>query len=120
TSGSHGMRHRRWTRLGARDLHEELVGARDRLEQMARVAVREVACPFGSYDRRVLRALRDSSYERIYTSDEGPALAGSWIQPRNTIVRNHNLSQLEIIASFVPAGYSITGTAIKRDRQCCH
>jgi len=83
--GCHGMRHRPWRRLDDASLEEELVEARARLERIAGAPVTEAACPFGSYDRRVLRALRRSGYRTVYTSDRGHAAAGSWIQPRNTV-----------------------------------
>jgi hypothetical protein len=67
--------------------------------------VQEAACPFGSYDRRVLGSLRNLGYERIFTSDEGPALAEALIQPRNTIVRAHDLAHIQNIISRPPAGF---------------
>lgn len=83
--GSHGMRHRRWTGLSADGLHEELVAARDRLEQLTRTPVRKAACPFGSYNRRVIRALREAGYDRVYTSDGGLAQTDALIWPRNSV-----------------------------------
>jgi peptidoglycan/xylan/chitin deacetylase (PgdA/CDA1 family) len=83
--GCHGMRHRAWRRLSEADLHEELVVARERLEQAAGVPVSEAACPFGAYDRRVLGALRRYGYQRVFTSDGGTARANRWIQPRTSL-----------------------------------
>jgi len=103
--GSHGMRHRRWTELNGEGLHEELVEARDRLEQIVGKPVHEAACPFGGYDRRVIGSLRNLGYERIYTSDEGPALEDALIQPRNTIRRTHDLAHIQRITSISPSGF---------------
>jgi peptidoglycan/xylan/chitin deacetylase (PgdA/CDA1 family) len=83
--GSHGMRHRSWCRLEDPALREELVEARRLLEQVVERPVHEAACPFGSYDRRVLRTLRRCDYRRIYTSDRGTARSGDWLQARNTV-----------------------------------
>ena len=83
--GCHGMRHRAWRGLDRRALHEELVEAKAILERTLRRSVTRAACPFGSYDRRVLRALRDCGYERVYTSDRGTAPAGSFLQTRNSV-----------------------------------
>ena len=55
--GSHGMHHRPWRRLDDRALREELVDAKELLEGVIERPVTEAACPFGSYDCRVLRAL---------------------------------------------------------------
>jgi len=103
--GTHGLRHRRWSGLDAEGIREELVEARGRLEQIVGMPVREAACPFGSYDRRVLGALRNLGYQRIYTSDEGPAVEGAWMQPRNTVRRTHDLAHIQRITSGAPAGW---------------
>jgi peptidoglycan/xylan/chitin deacetylase (PgdA/CDA1 family) len=83
--GCHGMHHRAWRGLGESALHEELVAAGQALEDIVERPVTEAACPFGSYDRHVLRCLRRAGYERVYTSDRGKARANAWIQARNTV-----------------------------------
>jgi len=102
--GTHGMRHRPWRGLDEADLREELIQAKERLEQMAARPVTEAACPWGGYDRRVLQALRTAGYQRVYTSDEGPAPVASWLQPRNSIMRTHDLPGVERIVREVPRG----------------
>ena len=83
--GCHGMHHRSWRRLAEHALWEELVDARRLLEQVAERPVTEAACPFGHYDRRVLRSLRRCNYRRIYTSDRGTARSDDWMQARNSV-----------------------------------
>jgi peptidoglycan/xylan/chitin deacetylase (PgdA/CDA1 family) len=83
--GCHGMRHRPWRRLDRPALWEELVEAKRVLERVAGRPVTEAACPFGSYDRRVLRFLRTHGYRRAFTSDSGTARSGDWIQARNSV-----------------------------------
>jgi peptidoglycan/xylan/chitin deacetylase (PgdA/CDA1 family) len=85
TIGCHGMRHRPWRELGDDELHEELVGAKALLEDIVQRPVDEAGCPFGSYDRRVLRSLRRAGYARVYTSDRGTARPGAWLQARNSV-----------------------------------
>ncbi len=104
TIGSHGMHHRKWPALSNRELHEEVVEARDRIEQITGTRIREAACPFGGYDRRVLEHLRRSGYDRVYTSDGGPAKAECWIQPRNTIVRGDDMKKVWGIITDVRPG----------------
>jgi peptidoglycan/xylan/chitin deacetylase (PgdA/CDA1 family) len=87
--GCHGMRHRTWRRLGDGALREELVEARKLLEGIVARPVAEAACPFGAYDRRVLGALRDAGYQRVYTSDRGTARRDAWLQSRNTLQNGH-------------------------------
>jgi peptidoglycan/xylan/chitin deacetylase (PgdA/CDA1 family) len=102
--GNHGMRHRRWVGLDNRELHEELVEARDRLEQLAGVKIAQASCPFGSYNRRVVRALRGAGYSAIYTSDRGPAQPGALILPRNTVHRTWKLENIQAILTRQPKG----------------
>jgi peptidoglycan/xylan/chitin deacetylase (PgdA/CDA1 family) len=99
TIGSHGMRHRPWRWLGDDALREELVGARKVLESVVRRPVTEAACPFGSYDRRVLASLRRSGYRRVYTSDGGTSDPDAWVQPRNSVVRGEGTALLNGILS---------------------
>jgi peptidoglycan/xylan/chitin deacetylase (PgdA/CDA1 family) len=99
TIGSHGMRHRPWRWLGDDALREELVGARKVLESVVRRPVTEAACPFGSYDRRVLASLRRSGYRRVYTSDRGTSDPEAWVQPRNSVVRGEGTALINGILS---------------------
>ena len=87
TIGCHGMRHRAWRHLDEHALHEEIVDARNLLEDVVDRPVAEAACPFGSYDRRVLHALRRCGYRRVYTSDRGSSRPEQWLQARNTVRR---------------------------------
>ena len=84
TIGSHGLAHRPWRTVGDEDLRAEM-NASQIIAEAARTPVREAACPFGSYDRRVLRALRNHGFSRVYTVDEGHARPDAWLQSRYTI-----------------------------------
>ncbi len=91
--GSHGWAHRDWRSLdwgprGASEVEEEMVRARQHLGRLTGTDVSEVAVPFGSYDRHVLRALRRSGATRVYTSDGGWARPGTWLQARTSIRAN--------------------------------
>src|SRR6202022_1834501 len=104
TIGSHGMYHRKWATLSDRELHEEVVEARDRIEQISGSRIVEAACPFGGYNRRVLHCIRTSGYDRVYTSDGGAANLDSWFLPRNTIVRSDDFEKVLGIISAAPSG----------------
>jgi peptidoglycan/xylan/chitin deacetylase (PgdA/CDA1 family) len=97
--GCHGMRHRPWRRLDDRALREELVDARRLLEAVVGAPITEAACPYGSYDRRVLRALRACGYERVYTSDRGTTRPDLWLQARNTVHQGDGAGLVERIVS---------------------
>jgi peptidoglycan/xylan/chitin deacetylase (PgdA/CDA1 family) len=85
TVGSHGLRHVNWRLLDDAGLREELVDAPRLIADASGAPVREAACPFGSYDRRVLRELRRQGFARVYTVDEGTADPDAWLQARYTV-----------------------------------
>jgi peptidoglycan/xylan/chitin deacetylase (PgdA/CDA1 family) len=102
TVGNHGMRHRRWAGLNERELHEELVEARDRLEQISGRPIQAAACPFGSYNCLVIRELRAAGYRSVYTSDGGPAWENALILPRTSIGRSQDIATIKRIGSDTP------------------
>jgi peptidoglycan/xylan/chitin deacetylase (PgdA/CDA1 family) len=83
--GCHGMLHRAWRGLDDRALEEELVQSKAILEGVVARPVTRAACPFGAYDRRVLRALRRAGYEHVYTSDTGVTRPDDWLQVRYSV-----------------------------------
>jgi peptidoglycan/xylan/chitin deacetylase (PgdA/CDA1 family) len=96
--GCHGMRHRSWRGLDDRALDEELVEARQILERVAGQPVTRAACPFGSYDRRVLRKLRGHGYRHVYTSDGGTARSEDFLQARHSVGPNDGAALFERIS----------------------
>jgi peptidoglycan/xylan/chitin deacetylase (PgdA/CDA1 family) len=89
--GSHGLGHCDWRTLTDGELHEELTVSRRMLAEIVGADITEAACPFGSYDRRVLRALRSTGYCRVFTCDGGTGSVGSWLSPRTTVHRGRSL-----------------------------
>lgn len=104
TIGNHGFTHHRWTSVDAERLRCELTDAHREISGAAGIELQEAACPFGSYNRRVLRVLHSCGYRRAYTSDCGPMLNESWLQPRNTITRDFDLPAIERLLALPPAG----------------
>jgi peptidoglycan/xylan/chitin deacetylase (PgdA/CDA1 family) len=95
TIGSHGMRHRAWRVLNDQELRAELVDAAGAIADAAGQSVRQVACPFGSYDRRVLRTIRQHGFSRVYTVDGGSANPEAWLQSRYTIRASDTPADIE-------------------------
>lgn len=119
TIGSHGMAHRNWRTLNDTELDHELVAARALLEAGLGKAVRQAACPFGGYDRRVLRHLREAGYERVFTSDGGRAHDRQWLAPRTTVHANDDVAWLHgLLAppSLTEAAMSAARRFVKRMR----
>ncbi|MFZ0041403.1 MAG: polysaccharide deacetylase family protein [Solirubrobacteraceae bacterium] len=112
--GCHGMRHRPWRELDGRALHEELVEAKAILENVAGHPVTRAACPFGSYDRRVLGTLRRAGYHHVYTSDRGMARRSSFVQARNTISADDGSDVLARIAALEAPAHRALGRRAKR------
>jgi peptidoglycan/xylan/chitin deacetylase (PgdA/CDA1 family) len=89
--GSHGMRHRSWRTLDTDSAHEELSVARSIIASAAEQTITTAACPFGAYDRQVLRELRRCGYTKVFTSDRRRAQADAWLQPRYGLTRHDTL-----------------------------
>lgn len=83
--GSHGWAHRDWRRLTPAEVREEFVDAPRVLAELTGVPIVRHSIPFGSYDRHVLRRLRQVRADRAYTSDGGRARDGRWLQARNSL-----------------------------------
>jgi peptidoglycan/xylan/chitin deacetylase (PgdA/CDA1 family) len=118
--GSHGLNHRDWRTLGDAELRDELTVSRRMLTGISGGEITEAACPFGSYDRRVLRALRAAGYRRVFNSDEGTGSVSSWLSPRTTVHQGRGLTHwLELAAAGSSARPSVIQSAkrlIKRLR----
>lgn len=97
--GSHGMNHVDWRTISSTDLEVEISGARKMLEAVVEQPITMAAIPFGSYDRRVLRRLKQERFDFIYTSDGGIADATSVIKPRETV--DKGMQDCDVILEFM-------------------
>ena len=112
--GSHGMHHRPWRRLDQHALEEEHVAAKVLLEEVVDRPVTEAACPFGSYDRCVLRSLRRHGYRRAYTSDPGTTGHDDWIQSRYTVRPGNATAPVEHALALERSTYDVLRQRAKR------
>ncbi len=92
--GSHGLAHRAWRGLEVEALRAEVEDSKHRLEDWLGASVEHAACPFGAYDRRALRALRQAGYARVYTSDGGHDSPSAWLQARTSIHRSDTIEDV--------------------------
>jgi len=97
TVGAHGFAHLDWRRASDDELEREIRGARDMIAEAVHEPIDEVAIPYGSYDRRVLRWLKRAGYKAIYTSDGGACLPHFRLKPRNCLRRDMDPSDIERI-----------------------
>jgi len=100
--GSHGWAHRNWRRLTPEQAHEEMVESLRVLEELVGQPVSRVSIPFGSYDRHVLRRLRQARVTRAYTSDGGRARRDSWLQARNSLRHDLNAAWIGRVVHRAP------------------
>jgi peptidoglycan/xylan/chitin deacetylase (PgdA/CDA1 family) len=121
TVGSHGMRHRSWPSVSDQELKEELADAAVAIADAAGEPVTDVACPFGSYDRRVLSAVRRHGFSRVYTVDGGAARRDAWLQSRYSVRSSDTPEDIERNAQsprgdMLPATIRKAKSAVKRWR----
>ena len=92
--GSHGLHHRAWPDLDDADLRAEIFESKAMLEAIVGHGINAAGLPFGRYDRRVLRALRQAGYTGAYSSDGGPRLRASWPTPRFSVRVDTDIAEL--------------------------
>lgn len=102
--GLHGMEHRPWAGCDSAELDVEIDQARRQIEAVAGRPITRAACPFGAYDARCLRRLRDAGFERVYTSDGGVVRRGDWLQCRNTLQNTHRVQDVRALVDSPPTG----------------
>ena len=107
--GSHGIRHISWRSINNQELDSELIDAADTIADAAGQPVRQVACPFGAYDRRVINAIRSHGFSRVYTVDGGPARQDAWLQSRYTVRVDDTPADIERLARW-PHGNTFSAT----------
>ncbi|PZG42307.1 glycosyl transferase [Spongiactinospora gelatinilytica] len=103
--GSHGWSHRDWRLLSPEDVEREMIEAGHVLADLVGHPVSRVAVPFGSYDRHVLRRMRDAKITRAYTSDGGRARPGTWLQTRTSIGPDLDQDWLDRVLNGTPSVY---------------
>ncbi|THK39042.1 polysaccharide deacetylase family protein [Ensifer sp. MPMI2T] len=102
--GSHGVAHRDWSRLSARELDYELNASKGMLEDICGSPVRSASIPFGRYNGAVLSALRKAGYTTVYSSDGGPFYNSPFLRPRTSIRRDATDGAIErILSGEMPA-----------------
>jgi peptidoglycan/xylan/chitin deacetylase (PgdA/CDA1 family) len=95
TVGSHGAAHVRWITLDDRALADQIDRSIRILSGILGNSPSSVAPPFGAYNRRILRVLRQLGVTEVHTTDDGPARSGAWIKPRFTISMDTPLQAVE-------------------------
>jgi peptidoglycan/xylan/chitin deacetylase (PgdA/CDA1 family) len=92
--GSHGIDHLAWASLRSDDLRQELAVSKSALEAICNCAVRDAGIPFGSYNAKVLRAIRHAGYAAAYSSDGGRMNPTAFLRPRTSVRRDMSGSEI--------------------------
>ena len=87
--GLHGRGHIDWRNASTEELDDETIESRAELADAIGRPVKSVAIPFGAYNRRVINHLGRQSFERVYTSDAGPARAKGLFRRRTSLMAHH-------------------------------
>ena len=72
---SHSLSHPMLTNCSDAELHRELSGSRQEIEDKLGAPVDAISIPNGRWNKRVLRACSEAGYQRVFTSD-------SWRKPQ--------------------------------------
>jgi peptidoglycan/xylan/chitin deacetylase (PgdA/CDA1 family) len=112
--GSHGVDHVDWRSCSPSQLKDEVTQSKHRLEDLCGREIISAGIPFGSYDRRVLGAVRDAGYHHAFTSDGGFAESSLWLQPRNTVKRSwRDKDLIELFLGCSSFHYHLRGLLIR-------
>lgn len=97
--GSHGVGHNDLRRLPDADLHRELESSRLALEALCGRPVTALGIPFGSYDRRVLRAAKAAGYVEVHSSDRGRSDPAHFLRPRTSLRGDMSMAEIGAVLS---------------------
>ncbi len=111
--GTHGVHHHNWRLLSDQQLDDEVRRSIKMLCDLTGKPIDQAACPYGEYDRRVLRHLRQACLASVYTSDRGLARCDAWLQPRNSIYSTHSLLTIRQLINRSPIGPEMIICALK-------
>lgn len=102
--GTHGLTHRPWAGLRGDAARSEILSPRPALEDLLGRRIDRAAAPLGRYDRHTLALLRASGCAEVNVSDQRPARAGTWIQPRFSVRADDTVASLRarMLASMDP------------------
>lgn len=72
TIGSHGLRHQRLNKLTVEDIQNEVAGSKEMLERNLGESIQFFSYPWGAYDDRVLKAVREAGYTAAFALGNVP------------------------------------------------
>jgi peptidoglycan/xylan/chitin deacetylase (PgdA/CDA1 family) len=97
--GCHSMSHPHLNDLRDQSLHEEIVVAKDRLQQMIGRSVDHFSCPGGRWNQRVVAKVQEAGYKTMATSrtHANSPTGNPFCQGRVVVMRATNLPAFQAI-----------------------
>ena len=92
--GLHGHAHVDWRFNRSLDWERELAEARTTLAETIDAEITSVSIPYGYYNRKVLKYLNCSGFDRIYNSDPGPTPLGARIIRRTPVLQTSTIEDV--------------------------
>lgn len=110
--GSHSSTHAALLRLSDKELYNEIVGSKERLEKLLGIRIKYFAYPKGKYDNRIIRFVQKAGYEWAFTVDGGLIdLRKNYQVTRLLIENNTDMFKFRIAVSDL--GLYLSGIQIK-------
>jgi peptidoglycan/xylan/chitin deacetylase (PgdA/CDA1 family) len=109
--GAHGCSHPDLPKLSDQQLRRELCDPRGRLEQELGRPCRSLAYPFGTYDDRVLEAVREAGYSTACAVPAGRSIPHPLTYPRIGIYRPDGMLRFRVKVSPTLRGLRVTPLA---------
>ena len=94
--GSHSWSHALLTQCSASELRNELARSKETIEQQIGQRIDAISVPSGRWNRRVLRAIREAGYARMYTSDPFLFRSNDQLALRGRINVTQNMSPADL------------------------
>lgn len=99
--GCHSATHRQLTKVPDEDLQAEIKTAKQMLEKQVGIPVSYFAYPKGTYNQRVIDAVKAAGYKLAASMDDGQITRDSnrWRLPRVGVDRSHSFAEFKHVAA---------------------
>ncbi|WP_164116042.1 polysaccharide deacetylase family protein [Sphingorhabdus sp. Alg239-R122] len=101
--GTHGMDHQPWPDLDNDELTREIEQSLSVLSNICGRPITAAGLPFGRYDGRVLKSLRQNGVHEVYSSDGAAKITGIAPFPRFSIRRDTDMRALGKMINSPPS-----------------
>ena len=124
--GSHSMTHSYLHDLTTEQIRAEVIGSKNRLEEITGACVAHFSCPGGRWDRRVSEIVREAGYDSLVTSQIGvnsprtdnfrlsriPMMRGIKLEEFARLARGHGLGRRRAQGAVLNAAKHVLGNSV--------